>query len=63
MEQKETLVKIELQDVPHRNQKGVLGFDNITQIKTGLIMMAGGVVGLAIVPFVFLHGRKKKNNE
>jgi len=63
LEQEEILVKIELQDVPHRNQKGVLGFDNITQIKTGLIMMVGGVVVLAIGSFVFLHKRKKKNNE
>jgi len=61
LEKEQTLLKIELQDIPFRNQKGVLGFDNLTQIKTGLIMMVGGVVGLAIGSFVFLHDRKKKN--
>jgi len=63
LEQEQTLIKIELQDVPHNNQKGVLGFDNLTQIKSGLIMMVGGVVVLAIGTLVFLHKRKKKNNE
>jgi len=63
LEKEQTLIKMELQDVPFRNQKGILGFDNLTQIKTGLIMMVGGVVVLAIGSFVFLHDRKKKNYE
>ena len=61
LDKEQTLIIIELQDVPSVDQKGVLGFDNLAQIKTGLIMMGGGVIGLAIGSFVFFHDRKKKN--
>jgi len=60
LDNEQTLIKIELQDVPFYNQRGVLGFFYLTPIKTGLSLMAGGVVGLAIGSFVFLHDRKKR---
>ena len=59
LDKEQTLIKIELQDVPFKGQKGVFGFG--IQMKTGLIMMGGGVIGLAIGSFVFLYDRKKKN--
>ena len=58
LDKEQTLIEIELQDVPFKDQKGVFGF--AIQMKTGLIMMGGGVIVLAIGSFVFLHDRKKE---
>jgi len=58
LDKEQTLIEIELQDVPFKDQKGVFGFG--IQMKTGLIMMGGGVIVLAIGSFVFLHDRKKE---
>jgi len=56
-----TLIKIELSDVPFINQKGVFGFDNLNQIKIGLIMMLTGMIGLCLGTFFYFKQRKKFN--
>ena len=55
------LIKIELSDVPFINQKGLLGFDNLNQIKIGLIMMLTGMIGLCLGTFFYFKQRKKFN--
>jgi len=53
------LIKIEIKDVPYLQEKGSFGLDYLVWIKTGLIMMVGGISGLGFGTWIYFHDRKK----
>jgi len=55
----QALMKIEFKDVPFVNQSELFGFNNLNQIKTGLILMVAGIGGLGLGTWVFFRNRKK----
>lgn len=56
-----SLIKIEFKDVPYLQEKDSFGLDYLVWMKTGLIMMVGGISGLGFGVWTYFHDRKKIN--